>query len=97
MFALPYEIEIVLYAFAPLFSTQVWAHAQLLTIGAILSTSTRTVTSALRVMGLRQEKKFTNYHRVLNRAVWSTRQGAKILLGMIIFFGTCKRAPDHCR
>ena len=86
MFALPNEIEIVLYAFAPLFSTPVWAHAQILAVGAILCPGKRTVTSALRIMGLSQEKKFTNYHRVLNRAVWSTRQGAKILLGMIIVF-----------
>jgi hypothetical protein len=86
MFALSHEIEIVLYAFAPLFSTPVWAHAQILAVGAILCPGKRTVTSALRIMGLSQEKKFTNYHRVLNRAVWSTRQGAKILLGMIIFF-----------
>lgn len=84
MFALPYEIQIVLCAFAPLFSTPSWTNAQILAIGAILCTGKRTVTSALRVMGLSQEKKFTNYHRVLNRAVWSTRQGAKILLGLII-------------
>jgi len=85
MFTLPYEIEIVLYAFAPLFSTRVWNHAQILAIGAILCTGKRTVTSALRVMGLSKDKRFTNYHRVLNRAVWSTRQGAKILLGLITF------------
>jgi uncharacterized membrane protein len=84
MFALSYEVEIVLYAFAPLFSAPVWSHAQILAIGAILCKGKRTVTSALRVMGLSQEKKFTNYHRVLNRAVWSSLQGAKILLGLIV-------------
>jgi hypothetical protein len=86
MFALSAEIEIVLYAFAPLFSKPVWAHAKILALGAILCPGKRTVTSALRVMGLSQEKKFTTYHRVLNRAVWSTRQGGKILLGLIIPF-----------
>ena len=44
----------------------------------------RTVTVALRVMGLAAERRFTNDHRVLNRAMWSTRQGGRILLGLLI-------------
>ena len=43
---------------------------QILAIGAILATGKRTVTSALRIMGLSHEDHFTNYHRVLNRAAW---------------------------
>lgn len=35
-------------------------------------------------MGLRGEKAFTNYHRVLNRAQWDALKGAKILLMQII-------------
>jgi hypothetical protein len=38
----------------------------------------------LRVMGLSGEHHFTNYHRVLNRAAWSARQGSQILLGVLI-------------
>jgi len=35
--------------------------------------------------GLSSEKKFTNCHRVLNnRANWSSLQGSKILLGLIV-------------
>src|SRR4030095_151804 len=44
----------------------------------------RTVTSALRVMGLSEESQFQNYHRVLNRAVWSCRHAGLILLRMLL-------------
>jgi hypothetical protein len=74
----------VLAAFAPLFSKTVWDHAQLLAIGVLLATGKRTVTAALRVLGLSQEAHFTNYHRVLNRAVWSPRLASRILLGLLI-------------
>jgi len=83
---MPQEVLVVLYAFAPLFSKPVWNHATTLAIGSILSTGKRTVASALRVMGLREEKRFTNFHRVLNRAKWSSMQGAKILLGLLARF-----------
>lgn len=86
MFHMPQEVLFVLYAFAPLFSKPVWNHAMTLAIGSILTTGKRTVTSALRVMGLREEKRFTNFHRVLNRAKWSSLQGAKILLGLLARF-----------
>ena len=84
------EIQSVLSFFAPLFSNQVWLHAQLLTVGAILCTRKRTVTSALKIMGLGQYPQFCNYYRVLNRAKWDTLQGAKILLGLLIVL-----IPEH--
>src|ERR671914_788713 len=81
---LPEEIIQVWAAFAPLFSDRVWRHAQVLLLGAILAPQARTVTAALRVMGLAKERHVTNDHRVLNRATWSARQGSRILLGMLI-------------
>src|SRR5262249_10531788 len=45
---------------------------------------TRTVTAALRTMGLSQETQFQNYHRVLNRAVWSSRSLSRILLRLVV-------------
>src|ERR671931_2101536 len=81
---LPEAIIQVLAPFAPLFSERVWLHAQVLLLGAILTPGARTVTAALRVMGLAAERRFTNYHRVLNRAIWSARQGSRILLGLLI-------------
>jgi hypothetical protein len=35
-------------------------------------------------MGRRQEQRFQNYHRVLNRAAWDLRRGSAILLGLLI-------------
>src|ERR1700752_3537073 len=81
---LPDAIIQVLALFAPLFSDRVWRHAQVLLLGAILAPQARTVTAALRVMGLATERHFTNYHRVLNRVKWSARHGSQILLGLLI-------------
>src|SRR5918995_3889621 len=83
---LPDAIILLLAPFAPLFSRRVWRHAQLLLLGAILAPGARTVTAALRAMGLATERHFTNYHRVLNRATWSPRQGGRILLGGLVTF-----------
>jgi hypothetical protein len=81
---LPEAIILVLAPFAPLFSDRVWRHAQVLLLGAMLAPGARTVTTALRVMGLSAERHFTNDHRVLNRAVWSACQGSRMLLGLLI-------------
>jgi DDE superfamily endonuclease len=81
---LPEAIIRVLAPFAPLFSHRVWCHGPLLLLGAILAPSARTVTAALRVMGSATERRFTNDHRVLNRATWSARQGSQILLGLLL-------------
>jgi hypothetical protein len=81
---LPETILLVLAPFAPLFSHRVWLHAQVLLLGAMLTPGVRTVTAALRAMGLATERHFTNYHRVLNRASWSALRGSQILLGWLI-------------
>src|SRR5262245_38498652 len=81
---LPDAIIQVLAPFASLFSDRIWLHAPVLLLGAILTPGARTVTAALRVMGLATERHFTNYHRVLNRATWSAHQGSQILLGLLI-------------
>ena len=80
---LPETIILVLASFAPLFSHRLWLHAEVLLVGAMLAPGARTVTAALRAMGLAGECHFTNYHRVLNRATWSARQGSRILLGLL--------------
>jgi len=78
------EYITLLRAFTRLFSKRIWEQAQVLLIGAILSPAERTVTAALRVVGLSWEKHFQNYHRVLNRAVWSSLEASRILLGLLI-------------
>ena len=74
MRTLPTQMIRVLLPFVPLFSKRVWQHAQVLLAGAILAPGARTVSSALRAMGLDQEKRFHRYHRVLSRASWSSRK-----------------------
>jgi DDE superfamily endonuclease len=74
----------ILGAFADLFSNRIWKHAKILWMGAILSPAERTVTAALRVTGLSMEKHFENYHRVLNRAKWSSLEASRILLSLLI-------------
>ena len=84
MLNLPSAFTPIILAFAPLFFNGVWRCALILLIGGILAPGKRTVTSALRVMGLSGERRFQMYHRVLNRAVWSCRQASRILLGMLV-------------
>jgi hypothetical protein len=81
---LPLELANLIVAFAPLFSKPVFQHAQVLLVGALLSPGKRTVTSALRVMGLSNDVHFQNYHRVLNRALWSSMAASRILLGLLV-------------
>ena len=76
---MPCELLNFVIAFAPLFSKPVFARVKVLVTGAILSPVSRTVTNALRVMGLSQEKHFENFHRVLKRAQWSPLKGSQIL------------------
>ena len=81
MSSLPAEMIVLLAPFAQLFSDRVWVHAQVLVVGAILAPGKRTVTSCLRVMGLRGERHFTNYHRVLNRTPWGRCKPARFCWG----------------
>mgnify|MGYP003378460597 CR=1 FL=1 len=84
MHNLPHAIIQVLRQFELLFSERVWEWAKILLIGAILAPGKRTVTAALRVMGLSNEAQFQNYHRVLNRAVWSPRAVSRVLLRLLL-------------
>jgi len=82
---LPPRFAVPIQAFAPVFSQErTWHRAELLLIGAILAPGRRTVTSLLRIVGLGRERRFTNYHRVLNRAAWDARAAARLLLGLLI-------------
>jgi hypothetical protein len=84
MFTFPSEITTVIAPFAPLFSEAVWYYAQILLIGAILAPGKRTVSAVLYVLGQKDDAQYQNYHRVLNRAKWSSLAASKILLGMLV-------------
>ncbi len=84
MLHLPRPIIKVLHPFATVFRERTWEHAQVLLVGAILAPGQRTVTAALRIMGLSHEPHFQNYHRVLNRAIWSSRRLSELLLMLLL-------------
>ncbi len=81
--SLPPALAAVMIAFRPLFDKRVFERALLLTVGALLSVRTRTVTAALRVTG-HDDTRFSAYHRVLSRARWSGLEAARVLLGLLV-------------
>lgn len=81
---LPTEYLTLVAVFVPLFSKRIWGCAQVLLIGTIVAPGKRTVTAVLRVMGLSECRRFQNYHRVLNRAVWSSLQASRLLLKLLV-------------
>jgi hypothetical protein len=84
MLTVPAALRQLIVGFAPLFSKRVWEQAKVLVVGAILAPGKRTVTAALRVVGLSQEEHFQNYHRVLTRARWSSLAVARVLLRVLV-------------
>jgi hypothetical protein len=81
---LPTQMIRLLAPFAPLFSKRVWQNAQVLLMGAILAPGRRTVSSALRAMGLDRHERFHRYHRVLSHASWSSLKASRVLLGLLV-------------
>src|ERR1700742_3194792 len=69
-----------LAVFRPCFTAPVWNHLLVLVGGAVLAPGKRTVTQALRVMGLADRPGFGRYHEALNRARWDARDVARRLL-----------------
>src|SRR2546422_736617 len=84
MLTVPVALTRLIVKFAPLFSKRIWEHVQVLVVGALLAPGKRTVTAVLRVMGLSQEPRFQKYHRVLNRAQWSSLAIARVLLELLV-------------
>lgn len=80
----PADIVALLSSFAPLFSRRVWRHVPLLVVGAILAPGRRMVSTVLRTLGLSQDRTFQTYHRVLNRAIWSSLKASRILLHLLV-------------
>jgi hypothetical protein len=84
MLTLPRKIIHVLRQFETVLSERVWEWAKVLVIGAILAPGERTVAAVLRVMGYADEKALQNYHRVLSRAKWSSRELSHRLLLLLV-------------
>src|SRR3954466_13223035 len=81
---MPTSVPAVLAAwmqpFGCFFTPAVWRHVLVLVAGVVLAPGRRTVTGALRVMGLDQGAGVAVYHRVLSLGRWSSRALAHRLL-----------------
>ena len=73
-----------LQTWRPCFTAPSWEHVLVLVMGALLATGKRTVTSCLRVTGRAEASNFASYHQILNRARWSSRSVARLLLGIVV-------------
>src|SRR5262249_24957223 len=78
------RIVTALAEFQTAFSQPTWNKLQILLIGAILARGRRTVTAALRQMGLSNELHFSNYHQSLNRANWSESEVSQCLFHRLV-------------
>jgi hypothetical protein len=74
----------VLQQFRPAFTRPTWDKALVLVVGTILARGRRTVTAALKQMGLHDEPDFTLFHQVLNRASWSCLTLSRLLLQLLV-------------
>lgn len=81
---LPPEIITVLAHFAPAFTQPSYRKVVVLLVGTILARGRRTVTAALRAVGLQQEQQWAKYHHLLNRASWSGLQVSELLLQLLV-------------
>jgi hypothetical protein len=83
----------ILTPFATLFQRRTWVKAQVLLLGTVLTPGRRTVTSALRVTGLSDDRTFANYHHVLNCAQWSPLKLSQVLLRLLLHYFEQKAGP----
>ncbi len=82
--SLPNPIIQVLLHFRPAFTRPTWDKALVLVVGTILARGRRTVTAALKQMGLQHGEDFTLFHQVLNRASWSCLMLSRLLLQLLV-------------
>ena len=81
---LPPIVISLMAPFRSFFTAPVWEHVLVLVTGMVLAPGKRTVSAALRVMGLGAAHDFALYHYVLSRARWNSRAIARTLLTMIL-------------
>lgn len=80
------DIIQLLSVFSVAFTAPTFKKAIVLILGTILAPGRRTVTAALRMMGLGEDPNYGKYHNVLNRNRWSLWIVSRILLGLTILF-----------
>jgi len=78
------EIIQLLSVFSLALTAPTFAKSLVLVYGAILAPGARTVSAALRALGLGNLDTFVKYHRVLNRDHWSPWVMSRVLLALLI-------------
>ena len=82
--SLSQPIMSVMCEFESAFSQATWSKMQVLLIGTLLARGRRTVTAALRQMGLHEASNFSLYHHVLNRARWSALELSRRVVLLLV-------------
>ncbi|HEX2911738.1 MAG TPA: transposase [Chloroflexia bacterium] len=81
---LPDPIIAILIHFQPLLTAPTYRKMLLLVCGTLLAKGRRTVTAALKILGLEQDHNWPKFHNVLNRAKWDGLAIGRILLKLLI-------------
>src|SRR5690348_10560101 len=81
---LPEPIISIFLHFQPLFTQPSYRKMLLLVCGTLLDRGRRTVTAALKMLGLNQEHHWPKYHQLLSRARWSGLKAAQLLLKLLV-------------
>lgn len=81
---LPDPIIAIFIQFQPLFTAPTYRKMLLLVCGTLLAKGRRTVTTALKMLGLDQKHDWPKFHNVLNRAKWNGLAVSKLLLQLLI-------------
>ena len=80
----PYHtLQVWLKPFRSAFTVPSFANLLVILTGTLLVPARRTISSALHLSGLAACQHFANYHRFLNRAVWSGRDLSHRLLLLV--------------
>jgi hypothetical protein len=82
--SLSQPIMSVLCECASAFSQPTWRKVEVLIIGTLFARGRRTVTAALRQMGLHEASNFALYHQVLNRARWSALELSRRVVVLLV-------------
>ena len=80
----PSTTERLLAPFRRLFTRPTWRRLETVAEGVLLAAGPRTVAAALRAVGKGDNAGFAGFHRVLNAARWSARDGARLLLALLV-------------
>ncbi|HUI37556.1 MAG TPA: transposase [Gaiellaceae bacterium] len=80
----PSTTERLLAPFRRLFTRPTLGRLATVAEGVLLAAGPRTVAAALRAVGKGDDAGFASFHRVLNAARWSARDGARLLLLLIV-------------